>query len=277
MDLKRKSIRVGISAALCMLASNLLKLKFPFFVLLPAVMPISTFFGETLKFGINRIIGTLIGAVIGVMLASIQTENTLLIGLGVIILIYVCNYLKWDSTTSIACLVFVSIMVSAKESAFEYSAHRLLDTFIGIVITTVVNNYVFNPDMKKLLKKQVKNIQKNLLIIATEKNFTENDTELNNIESEINNLKEKLRAYAEAVKLKHDLIYIKNKLDNMVYTLGIAFEQIKMINYINSTKNENIIRDTGLNENNLTMFINTHKNIFFNEINNLDKILEDIS
>ncbi|OSA83780.1 hypothetical protein B2H84_01420 [Clostridium botulinum] len=41
-----------------MLVSNLLKLKFPFFVLLPAVMPISTFFGETIKFGINRIIGS---------------------------------------------------------------------------------------------------------------------------------------------------------------------------------------------------------------------------
>lgn len=277
MDLKIKSIRVGISAALCMLVSNLLKLKFPFFVLLPAVMPISTFFGETLKFGIKRIIGTLIGAVIGVLLAFIQTENTLLIGLGVIMLIYVCNYLKWDSTTSIACLVFVSIMVSAKESAFEYSVHRIIDTFIGIAITTVVNNYVFNPDMKKLLKKQVNNIQKNLLIIATEKNFAENDTELNNIESEINNLKDKLKTYAEAVKLKHDSLYIKNKLDNMVYTLGIVFEQIKMINYISSTENKNLINDTGLNENNLTMFTNAHKNIFFNEINNLDKILEDIS
>lgn len=277
MDLKIKSIRVGISAALCMLVSNLLKLKFPFFVLLPAVMPISTFFGETLKFGIKRIIGTLIGAVIGVLLAFIQTENTLLIGLGVIMLIYVCNYLKWDSTTSIACLVFVSIMVSAKESAFEYSVHRIIDTFIGIAITTVVNNYVFNPDMKKLLKKQVNNIQKNLLIIATEKNFAENDTELNNIESEINNLKDKLKTYAEAVKLKHDSLYIKNKLDNMVYTLGIAFEQIKMINYISSTENKNLINDTELNENNLTMFTNAHKNIFFNEINNLDKILEDIS
>lgn len=276
MDLKRKSIRVGISAALCMLASNLLKLKFPFFVLLPAVMPISTFFGETLRFGINRIISTSIGAVIGVILAYIQTENTLLVGCGVIMLIYVCNYLKWDSTTSIACLVFVSIMVSAKESAFGYSVHRLLDTFIGIAITTVVNNYVFNPDMKKLLREQVKTIQKNLLIIATEKNFAEKDTELNNIQSEINDIKEKLKTYAEAVKLKHDSIYINNKLDNVVYTLSIAFEQIKIINYISSTENRNITNDIGLDENNLIMFINAHKNIFFSEIIYLDKIIEDI-
>ncbi|APH16407.1 hypothetical protein NPD5_3082 [Clostridium sporogenes] len=55
MDLKRKALRVGIAASLCMLVSNLLKLKFPFFVLLPAVMPIWTFFGETIKFGIKYI------------------------------------------------------------------------------------------------------------------------------------------------------------------------------------------------------------------------------
>ncbi|MBU5300070.1 FUSC family protein [Clostridium sporogenes] len=79
MDLKRKAIRVGIAVSLCMLVSNLLKLKFPFFVLLPAVMPIWTFFGETIKFIINRIIGGTIGAVIGVVFTIIKLQNILLL------------------------------------------------------------------------------------------------------------------------------------------------------------------------------------------------------
>lgn len=276
MDLKRKALRVGIAAALCMLVSNLFKLKFPLFVLLPSVMPISTFFGETIKFGVNRIIGSSVGALVGVILVNIQSQNMILIGLGVIIIIYVCNYLKWDSTTSIACLVFLSVMVGAKESAFEYSAHRLLDTFIGIAITTFVNNYLFNPNMTKLLEKQAKNIQEKLLIIANTKGFFESKDELDSIELEINNLKDKLRIYAEGIKINPKFSILKSKLDNIIYTLSTTFEQIKIINYINVNEYKNTDPRTKLDTNSIDIVINLHKKIFFKEMKNLDKMMNDL-
>ncbi|EKQ52834.1 MULTISPECIES: aromatic acid exporter family protein [unclassified Clostridium] len=276
MDLIKKAVRAGIAAALCMLVSNLLNLKFPFFVLLPAVMPISTFFGETIKFGINRVIGTTIGAIIGSILVTIQPQNVFLVGIGVIIIIYVCNYLKWDSTTSIACLVFVAIIAGVKESAVTYSIHRLLDTFIGISITTLVNNYVFNPDITKLIKNQAKNIQEKLLFIATSKDFLESNNELDKIELEISNIKEKLRIYTEEVNINPKFSCTKTKLDNMVSTLSIIFEQIKIINYINSNEYKNSSYNTKLDTNNLNIVINLHKDIFFNEMNKVDNIINDI-
>ncbi len=137
---------------------KLIKTKISFFLFYYLLLCQSQhFFGETIKFGINRIIGSTIGAIIGVVFATIRSQNTLLVGLGVILIIYICNYLKWDSTTSIACLVFVSIIVGIRgTSAFQYSIHRLIDTFIGIAITTIVNNYIFNPDIAQLLKKKSK-------------------------------------------------------------------------------------------------------------------------
>lgn len=278
MDLKRKAIQVGIAATLCMLISNLLKLKFPFFVLLPAVMPISTYFGETIKFGLNRFIGSCIGAIIGVLLATIQTENIFLIGLGVMILIYLCNYLKWDSTTSIACLVFVSIMVSAKESAFVYSVHRLLDTFIGIAITTFVHSSIFNPDTRQLLKIQENKIQENLLDIANTKNFSEKKTELDYIQSEISSLQEKLKIYGESTIFNPRSAHIKSKLDYMFYILCIVFDQIKIINYINSNEyKKESINSGNFTKSNIDMIISLHKNIFYDEIKNLDNVMKEIS
>lgn len=278
MDLKRKAIRVGIAASLCMLVSNLLKLKFPFFVLLPAVMPISTFFGETIKFGVNRIIGSSIGALIGVIFVTIQEQNILLIGLGVILIIYVCNYLKWNSTTSIACLVFASIMVGVKgSSAIIYSAHRLLDTFIGIGITTLVNHYIFNPDVKQLLKNQAKNMQDHLLNIANTKDFFESKAELNNIELELKDMKEKLKIYTEEFKRTPKFSLSKSKLENMIYVISVIFEQVKIINYINGNKDKNVNGDTKLDINNVDIVINFHKNIFFNEMKNLNKFMNELS
>jgi uncharacterized membrane protein YgaE (UPF0421/DUF939 family) len=277
MDLKRKAIRVGLAASLCMLVSSLLKLKFPFFVLLPAVMPISTFFGETIKFGVNRIIGSSIGALIGIILVTIQAQNILLVGLGVILIIYVCNYLKWNSTTSIACLVFASIMVGVKgSSAIVYSAHRLLDTFIGIGITTLVNHYIFNPDIKQLLKKQAKNTQEYLLNIANTKDFSESKTELDKIELELNDMKEKLKIYTEEFKFTPKFSLSKSKLENMIHVITIIFEQVKIINYINTNKDKNVNDDTKLDINNTDIVIHFHKNIFFNEMNNLNKIMGEL-
>lgn len=277
MDLKRKAIRVGIAASLCMLVSSLLKLKFPFFVLLPAVMPISTFFGETIKFGVNRIIGSSIGALIGIIFITIQEQNILLIGIGVILIIYVCNYLKWNSTTSIACLVFASIMVGVKgSSAIVYSAHRLLDTFIGIGITTLVNHYIFNPDIKQLLKNQAKNMQEHLLNIANTKDFFESKAQLANMELKLNDMKEKLKIYTEEFKLTPKFSLSKSKLENMIYVITIIFEQVKIINYINTNKDKNVNDDSKLDINNTDIVINFHKNIFFNEMNNLNKIMGEL-
>lgn len=240
-------------------------------------MPISTFFGETLRFGINRIIGSFIGAIVGILIANIQSQNALLAGLGVIIIIYTCNYLKWNSTTSIACLVFTSIIVGVKgPSAVEYSFHRLLDTFIGIVITTIVNNYVFNPDMAQLLKEQAENIKKQLLHIANN-NFSLGKDELKKIELEITALKEKLRIYTEELKLNSKSSTIKIKLTDMYSTLTITFDEIKTINYINADRNKNEIYNTSTDLNIITATIELHKKIFFNEIENLNRILSDIT
>lgn len=273
MELKRKAIRVGIAVSLCMLVSNLFKLRFPFFVLLPAVMPISTFFGETIKFGINRIIGSTIGAIIGILLSTIQQGDVLLVAVGVILIVYVCNYFKWDSTTSIACLVFVAIIVGAKgTSPLEYSIHRLLDTFIGIGITTLVNNYIFNPNLSQILKRQGKNIQEDLLNIANNKNFIENKNELNNIELQLNNMKEKFKIYTEEFKGASKHNSTKSKLENVIDILTITFDQIKIINYINTTNEystKGVLTNTEL-------LINYHKNMFFNEMENLNKIIDDI-
>ncbi|WPC40363.1 FUSC family protein [Clostridium sp. JS66] len=272
MNLKRKAIRVGIAASLCILVSNLLKLKYPFFVVLPAVMPISTFFGETIKFGANRIIGSFIGAIIGVVLITFQWQNTILIGIGVMLIIYICSYLKWDSTTSIACLVFVSIMLGVKGAgAISYSAYRLLDTLIGISITTIVNNYVFNPNMIKVLKNRAQDIQQSLLNLASDKEFIEDKSELDNIEKSINSLKENLKIYSEEIKVSSKFLPVKNKLDKMMYIFAIIFQQVEIINYINVNDNFH-----DLNKEHINMIISFHKDIFFREMKNLNEIIKSI-
>lgn len=98
MWLGNRALRTGVSASLCMLASQLLNLKYPFFATLPSVMPISNNFRETIKSGGNRMIGSAIGAAVGILLALIRPSNFLVTGIGIIIIIYLCRFVNWEST-----------------------------------------------------------------------------------------------------------------------------------------------------------------------------------
>lgn len=154
--LKNKAVKAGLSVTLCILVSNLLELKYPFFAALPAAMPISSDLGETMRSGVNRMIGSTIGALVGIAIAIIQPSNYLFIWIGIVVIIYLCKFINWESSASIACLIFISIMISYKgEPAIIYSLHRLLATFIGIAITTVVDNLLLAFNMYSTIMKRM--------------------------------------------------------------------------------------------------------------------------
>ncbi|WP_055669008.1 hypothetical protein [Desnuesiella massiliensis] len=82
---------------------------------------------------------------------------------------------------------------------------------------------------------------------------------------------------ASLCMLVSKLSLTKSELENMIYIITIVFEQIKIINYINNNKAKNLSHGIYLESNNMDMVIHLHKNIFFMEMNNLNKILDDIT
>jgi len=115
---------------------------------------------ETIKAGKSRLIGTIIAAIIGLIMFYIG-ENffgpkayIILIPVGVIILIQTCVLLNCSSSASICCVVFISILTSHRlyEDNSTYPFTRILETFIGIFIATIVNKYISPKYFKKLKK-----------------------------------------------------------------------------------------------------------------------------
>nr|WP_278000848.1 hypothetical protein [Clostridium botulinum] len=98
--------------------------------------------------------------------------------------------------------------------------------------------------------------------------------ELDKIEWELYDMKKKLKICNEEFKFNKKFSLTKDKLESMIYSTTIIFEQIKTIDYINNTKNTN---NTKPHINNIDAVISAHKNIFFNEIENLNKIINNIS
>lgn len=121
----------------------------PIFVIIGAIVSMQGSINESYKSGINRILGTVFGAMVGMLFYQISPNNTLLIGLGTILIIHINNKLKWNKSIVNTLIVFCSIMLNTEENVFMYSAFRVIDTTIGIIVAFSVNLLVFRPKHKE--------------------------------------------------------------------------------------------------------------------------------
>lgn len=282
--LGNKALRAGISVCLCMIASKLLKLKYPFFVALPAVMPISSNLEDTIKSSGNRMIGSSIGAVIGILLALIKPTNALLTGIGVIIIIYTCKFISWENSAAIACLIFISIMVGIKgETVWLYSFNRLLDTFIGIAITATVNTLAFSLMTYSTVIKNSRILYNDLLKAAEAKIFSNVEVKTESLYKQINNIEGLLTIYKDQIHFKKTWRTKLQEMKSIYENLKCAYDELSIINSIHNTcspnaKNSGMINKIFAMQSHYEKCENSEINIIFNyHLERLLKAMQNLS
>lgn len=145
-----RNIKTAVAVMISILISKLLNMEYPFYTAIASIISMQSSVEASFTAGRNRMLGTFIGALIGFMLSSIMPGNIILIGVGIIAVIYICNIFNWEQSTSIACVVFCAIMMNLKGgSPFFYSINRLSDTFIGIIVAVGVNYFIAPPKSNK--------------------------------------------------------------------------------------------------------------------------------
>lgn len=198
-----RNIKTATAVFLCVLISNELGLEYPFYAAIAAIITMKNSISNSYKVGKNRMMGTAVGALTGLVFALIQPENAILCGLGMVVLIYVCNLLKWNDSVVIAGIVFMAIMVNMDgRNPFEYSINRLTDTFMGISIALAVN-YLFVPYncYEDILKKHGE-ISKKVISIACKAIENKGEISIDGIRAEISKLENQMNIFAKEKMLK---------------------------------------------------------------------------
>ncbi|WP_102398675.1 FUSC family protein [Haloimpatiens massiliensis] len=215
-----RTIKTALSVFLCIITLNLLNIHYPFYACIAAVISMQSSVSDSFITGKNRMIGTSIGALIGLIFALIRPENSILTGIGIIAVIYFCNVLNKKSSITIACIVFLAIMTNMKgQDPFIYSVTRLLETFIGIAIAVLVNYLIAPPDYLNKIYSHCNTLMDDIFFFS--KGLIKNTSDLNilKLQREIDNLEDSLKTYLNEIKLqKIDNI----KVDNIKKILNIC-------------------------------------------------------
>lgn len=126
----------------------------PIFACIAAVIAMQSTVGASLQLGGSRVIGTGVGAVLGLLFLWLDTSllerhlNILLSAVGIVLVVNVCLLFKRPLSVSIGCVTFLIIMVTLEEQfPYLYAINRLIDTAIGISLSVAVNILVHRPNI----------------------------------------------------------------------------------------------------------------------------------
>ena len=134
-----RTIKTALAVTISIVVANILKLEYPFYAAIAAIISMDKTAANSVKLGRNRLFGTFIGAVVGTVLSYIDRGNPILCGLGIIIATTLCNTFKLKGSVTISGVVLCAIMVLIAKPPLYYATTRIIDTAVGIGIAVLVN------------------------------------------------------------------------------------------------------------------------------------------
>lgn len=210
-----RNIKTALAVTITILLSRLFKMEYPFYAAIAVVITMQASVTASYKVGKERMLGTAVGALVGLICALISPGTALLCGFGIIIIIYTCNYFKWNKSISIAGIVFLAIMVNLGDrNPLSYSINRLLDTFLGIIIALLVNYFICPPNHKDKMYRNYNTLFDNMFSITKDKFCNNQNIDLSVFYLNIKNFDESINTYISESKIKHKENIEIDKLNN---------------------------------------------------------------
>nr|WP_206154991.1 aromatic acid exporter family protein [Clostridium muellerianum] len=238
-----RNVKTAISVSICVALAHIFNREYIFYAAIAAVIAMQNSVSDSFKAGKNRMLGTIAGAVIGFVCAFTAPDNVILCGVGIVILIFICNSLGWNKSVTISCIVFLAIMLNLNgRTPFMYSVNRIIDTFIGITVSVLVNYFVLPPKhWDKLYDGYIAAIDR-LFIIIENKLCKCESINLDKLRSEILQLQGTLNTYTSEFRIKQNENKGIDKIKNIISVCNEIYMHLKII--------ESIEKVCGLNESN---------------------------
>ncbi len=133
------SVRAAVAAGVAVFIADLLKLEFPLYALVGAVIVTDLSAAQTRKLSMQRIAGTVLGASTGAVFSGLFPEGALTIGVGILTAMLLNQLLRLTGAAKVTGYVCGIVLLSYHEDPWTYSLLRLVETVLGILVAVAVS------------------------------------------------------------------------------------------------------------------------------------------
>lgn len=148
-----RAIKTSVAVSICALISMFFNHEDIFCACIASVICMEQTYAQTMDTGINRIIGTLVGGIIGYLglecacaFPYYEWVRIIFLPICIICVVYICNVVNKKNAVSIGCVVVIVILSrsgASTSSTLQYVIQRVSDTLLGIFVAMVINKYMF--------------------------------------------------------------------------------------------------------------------------------------
>lgn len=284
-----RTIKTVIAVILTLIISDILKLNSPLLASIAAIMAMESSISESITTGKNRMYGTILGGVVGLVLSYILPGNFIFITVGFILLITICNILGIDKAVRMAMIVLLAIALNydGGKERINYAFFRTLDTLIGVAIGTAINYFIRPPNVEEKIKRIIDNAYTDINNILDKLIWNQEINEIDKFKKDIVEIGDGYKVFMKDLrfhmgKSNNSLYYEKlfNSFEKTNSHLSViwSIKEYPLINDKNRTTieryfNKNILDQNNKELDNLDLVFNYHLEKILSELIFIDSII----
>ncbi|MGO1470854.1 MAG: FUSC family protein [Tissierella sp.] len=229
-----RTIKTVIAVVLTLEIAKLLDINSPILAGIAAIMTMETSVSESFRTGKFRMFGTVLGAIIALIITSISPVNFITTALGLIVIIYSSNVLKWQKAVKMAMIVFLVIIVDFEGGdGFTYALNRTIDTFIGVIVGTTINYFIRPPKIDIKIYNIIENTTKEIVKDIKKLVWGDGNLQLDNLKKKIDYIEENYQTLKRDLKLKKNTNYKSIDYEHIFELFQNIYSHLRIIKLIN--------------------------------------------
>jgi uncharacterized membrane protein YgaE (UPF0421/DUF939 family) len=133
------SVRASLAAGLSVTCAQLLRLEFPIYAMIAAVIVTDLSPERTRQLGLPRLVGTVVGSMLAAALSPVLVPRPAAVVLTVMAAMLACHLLRLQDAAKVAGYVGGIVLLDHGEQPWIYAVYRLAETVLGIGIAVLVS------------------------------------------------------------------------------------------------------------------------------------------
>jgi uncharacterized membrane protein YgaE (UPF0421/DUF939 family) len=132
-------LRAALAAGLGVAFAQLLRLQFPIYAMISAVIVTDLEPSRTLKMGLPRLAGTVLGATLGAAVCTWLQPGAWEVGLGIFAAMFLSHLLRLQDAAKVSGYVCGLVLFTFGDQPWSYALHRTIETVLGIGVAILVS------------------------------------------------------------------------------------------------------------------------------------------